>query len=159
MNYYIYIWFLWALIQINWCIQQLSCWLWKSVFYISLPQKDSTLTKHQCAGPTDHCLNIPHLRIHTFTVSLHLHIHLSFAPLYGMCMYYSQLLIGITLKCFRSLYHCTSKYLVTVCLHSQISSEKGFRDSQHLLTRYFEDFGCLGYDITYSKMCWWNYQV
>ena len=31
------------------------------------------------------------------------------------------------------------------CLNLQISLEKAFRGSKHLLTRYLEDFGCLGH--------------
>ena len=32
------------------------------------------------------------------------------------------------------------------CFNPQTSSEKAFRGSKHLLTRYLEDFGCLGVD-------------
>ena len=35
-------------------------------------------------------------------------------------------------------------YLVSRCLNPQTPPEKVFRVSKHLLTRYLEDFGCLG---------------
>ena len=38
------------------------------------------------------------------------------------------------------------RYLLVRCLNPQISPEKEFRGSKHLLTRYLEDFGCLGND-------------
>ena len=36
------------------------------------------------------------------------------------------------------------------CLNPKTSPEKAFKGSKHLLTRYLEDFGCLGY-LVYPK--------
>ena len=47
--------------------------------------------------------------------------------------------------CLKVYLSTPSKYLASWCLNPQTPPEKAFRGSKHLLTRYLEDFGRLGY--------------